>query len=330
MNEIAISTTRENKYYTYLEDYEIKREPWLIEGLLSDALTLLSGEPKSGKSLFAAHLSTSLLTGAEILDCRPRPGGHKIGWIGFDSNWKEETKSRLKDFRSKVIFFEPPTSLTPNWSWENIGEVAKNHHCTLIVVDHLYGLSDNFNLDHAHEAKAALQKIRPFYNLYEIPTLLIAQAGKGAAGRAAHSVHLEGEARQLIQLDGRGANGIRTLKIIGNNTKAGSHKIKLTLDSCEYTKVNKDESQYKEKRERSGVDFPVLARELLSKSQDKDKKSVSALARFDFEHQISGRGTVQSSRTLINQLKKASLISFSGKPKRLRPGAKLVLNSELN
>ena len=330
MDEINKANSQSKKYFTYLEDYQIEKDPWLIEGLLCNALTLLSGEPKSGKSLFAAHLATSLLTGVEILECKPTQSDHKIGWVGFDSNWREETKGRLGDFRGKVIFFEPPTSLTPDWSWEEIAKTAISHNCTLIVIDHLYGLSDNYNLDHAHEAKAALQKIRPIYNIYGIPTLLIAQAGKGAAGRAAHSVHLEGEARQLIQLDGRGATGIRTLKIIGNNTKAGSHKIKLTLDSCEYTKIHKEESPEKEKRERSGVDFPVIARELLSKSQDKDKKSVSALARFDFEHQISGRGTVQSSRTLINQLKKANLISFSGNPKRLQPGGKLILKSELN
>lgn len=318
------------KYFTYLEDYQIKKDPWLIEGIICNALTLLSGEPKSGKSLLAAHLAASLLTGNEILDCKPISGDHKIGWIGFDSNWKDETKTRLGNFRSKVIFFDPPNNLTTDWDWEEIAKTAITHQCTLMVIDHLYGLSDNHNLDHAHEAKASLQKIRPLYNQYGLPTLLIAQAGKGASGRAAHSVHLEGEARQLIQLDGRGATGIRTLKLIGNNSKSGTFKIKLTPESCEFTKIAKSDIQKSEKRDRTISNLPMIARDLLTKSNDQDRRSVSALARFDFEHQISGRGTVQSSRTLINYLKKANLISVSGKPKRLQAGAKLVLKTELN
>ena len=206
-----------SKYFRYLSEFEEVREPWLIEGLLCNSLTLLSGEPKSGKSMFAIHLVKSLFSNEPLLDCVPSQSNHKVGWVGYDANWQWETKERLGEFQSRVVAFDPPRSSAPEWGWEQIADKAKELGCTLVVIDHLYGLSDELNLDHANEARVALKKIRLLYTEYELPTLLIAQAGKGAAGRAAHSVQLEGEARHLLQLDGRGASGARTLKIISNN-----------------------------------------------------------------------------------------------------------------
>ena len=323
-NQLAI-----NKYFTYLEDYEVSKEVWLIQELLCNSLTLLSGQPKSGKSMLAAHMASSLITGNSILNCEPTTGVHKIGWIGFDANWKEETKNRLGDFGGRVICIEPPNNLTKDWNWEKIAETAKEHGCTLMIVDHLYGLSENLNLDHAHEANRVLQKIRHLYVQYELPTLLIAQAGKGSSGRAAHSVHLEGEARHLLQLDGRGASGLRTLKLIGNNSKGNSYKIQLRPDSCEIAIPEKEKIEIKVKRQR-GEQMPDHARKLISLAGTSARSSASSLARFDVTQKITGRSTEDSSRTYINNLIRGGLLVKDRDAKLISAGPKLLSLSEVN
>lgn len=329
MNQLNNNLKKTNTYFTYLEDYEESKKIWLIEGLLCNGLTLLSGQPKSGKSALAAHLATSLLTGVPILNKDPKEGSHKIGWVGFDSNWKEETKSRLGDFKGKVIFFEPPSSLTVQWNWNSIATTAKEHNCTLMVIDHLYGLSENSNLDHAHEANVVLQKIRPLYKQYDLPTLLIAQAGKGANGRAAHSVHLEGEARHLLQLAKSGSSGTQVLKTLGNNSSAESFSIKLTPERCELASTPKIKID-KPSRLRLDSNFPKIANTLLNKASISDKGNMTALARFDIENQISGRTTIDSSRTFLNNLKKAGLLAKDMSSSLIAAGPKLIIESELN
>lgn len=329
MKDIIDNHTKINRHFTYLEDYEVTKEVWLIKELICNSLTLLSGQPKSGKSMLAAHMASSLITGNSILDCEPISGVHKIGWIGFDANWKEETKNRLGDFSGRVILIEPPNSLTKDWNWKKIAETAKKHGCTLMIVDHLYGLSENLNLDHAHEANQVLQKIRHLYVQYELPTLLIAQAGKGSSGRAAHSVHLEGEARHLLQLDGRGASGLRTLKLIGNNSKSNSYKIQLRPDSCVIAYPDKEGIEIKVKRQR-GEQMPDHARKLISLASTSERTSASSLARFDVTQKITGRSTKNSSRTYINNLIKGGLLVKDRDSKLISAGPKLRSLSEVN
>lgn len=321
---------RENhKYFRYLSDYKEERELWLIEGLLCNSLTLLSGEPKSGKSMLAVHMAKSLISGETLLDCQPLTGNHKIGWVGYDANWQSETKGRLGEFSSQVISFDPPRISDPEWNWNQIASKALEHSCSLIVIDHLYGLSDNFNLDHAHEAKAVLSKIRPLYTDFNLPTLLIAQAGKGSFGRAAHSVQLEGEARHLLQLEGRGTSGNRKLKIISNNFKAGTYKILLSPDSCQVASPGKEAEGPKVKRERD-AEMPNYARRLMNTSNVDHRKSASSLARFDLSKGITGRTTFESSRTYINHMIKGGLLERGKNSKLISPGPKLRKFSELN
>lgn len=304
--------------------------PWLVEGVLATSLTLLSGAPKSGKSMLAAHLVESLLTGKSFLNHVPVSDFHNVGWIGYDANWKTETRQRLEKFSGRVILFDPPGQFTIDWDWEKLAVTAINHSCSLLIIDHLYGLSDSYNLDHAHEAKTVLAKIRNIYNLYNLPVLLIAQAGKGAGGRAAHSVHIEGEARQLLQLEGRGGSGRRKLRIIGNNTESRSYSILLGPKGCDLISSSGKEANDVKPRNRVDSDLPKIARELLSKSALQNRKNQSELAKFDVQNRISGRNTIDSSRTLINNLKKAELLTVAKGSKEVMAGPKLNLNLNLN
>ena len=320
------------EFFRFIEDLKESENQWLIEGLLCNSLTLLSGEPKSGKSLLASHLIKSLVLNKEILGRKPIKQIERVGWIGFDANWQTEIRSRMQEIPGKSLYnFDPPNiySNEKGWNWETIARIAKQKNVSLMVIDHLYGLSETANLDHAWEMASALKKIEVLYKEFNIPTLLIAQAGKGAGGRAAHSVQLEGAARHLLQLDGKGSSGIRTLKILSNISEGTSLRIKLSPEECVTSQSEKKEIKEK-MRIRTNTNLPAIARELIQKSTELDRKTVSSLARFDDQNKISGRQGAKSCRTNINHLIKSGLIVRNPRTKVLINGPKLMDQSELN
>jgi hypothetical protein len=321
-----------SEFFRFMGDYQSPEGQWLIEDLLCNSLTVLSGEPKSGKTLLAGHFAKSLLQKQEILGKNPSQDIARIGWIGFDANWQHEVKNRLPEIPGNgIVFFDAPNSYssTKGWDWVTIAQKCVDLGVSLVVVDHLYGLSDTLNLDHAWEMANALKKIRIFYKEFNIPTLLIAQAGKGANGRAAHSVQLEGEARHLLQLDGKGATGVRKLKVLSNISQSQSFKINLTPEACDFSRSVTPEPEVRP-RQRVESNLPEIARNLLAKSEAKDLKSASALARFDDANKISGRSGPKSCRTAIGHLIKSKLLARDPINKTIIAGPKLIDPSELN
>jgi hypothetical protein len=320
------------EFYRFMGDYEPPKSQWLIPDLVCNSLTVLSGEPKSGKTLFAGHLVQSIILKKDILGKSPIQQSSRVGWIGFDTNWQFEVQTRLPEIPGNgIVFFDAPNgySSSKGWDWVTIARKCVDLGVSLVVVDHLYGLSDTLNLDHAWEMANALKKIRIFYQEFNIPTILIAQAGKGANGRAAHSVQLEGEARHLLQLDGKGVTGIRKLKVLSNISQSQSFKINLTPDKCELSSSATPESA-SIPRQRVESNLPEIARNLLAKAEAKDLKSASALARFDDANKISGRNGAKSCRTAIGYLIKSKLLSRDPIHKTIIAGPKLIASSELN
>jgi hypothetical protein len=333
MNELYEDTDINHvEFYRFMGDYEPPEGQWLIPDLVCNSLTVLSGEPKSGKTLFAGHLVQSLILKKEILGKSPIQQASRVGWIGFDANWQFEVQTRLPELPGNgIVFFDAPNgySSSKGWDWELIAKKCERLKLSLIVVDHLYGLSDTLNLDHAWEMANALKKIRIFYKEFNIPTLLIAQAGKGANGRAAHSVQLEGEARHLLQLDGKGASGNRKLKILSNLSESQTYKIVLNPDKCEISH-NPKTIEIQKPRSRVESNLVDVARSLLTNSSESDRKNASSLARFDNKNKVSGRTGEKSCRTNVNNLLKGGLLSRLPNNKQIVAGPKLIESSELN
>ena len=333
MNELYEDTDLNHvEFYRFMGDYEPPKGQWLIPDLVCNSLTVLSGEPKSGKTLLAGHLVQSLILQKEILGKSPIKQSSRVGWIGFDANWQFEVQTRLPEIPGNgIVFFDAPNgySSSKGWDWEVIAKKCERLKLSLIVVDHLYGLSDSLNLDHAWEMANALKKIRIFYKEFNIPTLLIAQAGKGANGRAAHSVQLEGEARHLLQLDGKSASGNRKLKIMSNLSESQTHKILINPDKCEFSQ-NAKNSEVQKPRNRKESNLVDTARKLLTDASEGDRKSASSLARFDDKNNISGRKGQKSCRTNVNNLLKGGLLARQPGNNLIVAGPKLIESSELN
>ena len=257
--EIAIL---ENKFHkVMIDDIEQETEPWLVEGMVCPWLTLLSGQPKHGKTILAGHIAAALINNQPILGKQVKSGEHQIAWMGYDGGWKDEIVTRLKaKANNKIATYSPIRSIDENL-WREFAFTLKEEGTTLFILDHLYGMAGTIGLNDANNFAILANLLRPIYEEYKIPVLVLAQAGKGefSNGRAAHSVALEGEARCLLRLYEKRSHGYRKLDISSNSNGEERLAIRLTPEQIEIK-----ESKEKVSREVVGRETIEVAKNLLS------------------------------------------------------------------
>ena len=244
-----------------IDDIEQETEPWLIDGMVCPWLTLLSGQPKHGKTILAGHIATTLINNEPLLGKRVKSGEHLVGWMGYDGGWKNEIVSRLKTrAKNRIATYAPIRKLDEN-SWRECANTLKGDGVTLFILDHLYGMAGTLGLNDANNFAVLANLLRPIYEEFKIPVLVLAQAGKGeySNGRAAHSVALEGEARCLLRLYEKRPHGYRKLDITSNAHGEERLAIKLSPELIELK-----ETKEKEAREVVGRTSTDVARNLLS------------------------------------------------------------------
>ena len=68
-NQFKENPILENKFHkVMIDDIEQETEPWLIDGMVCPWLTLLSGQPKHGKTILAGHIATALINNQPLQD----------------------------------------------------------------------------------------------------------------------------------------------------------------------------------------------------------------------------------------------------------------------
>ncbi len=260
----------------WIDDITDDPTPWIINGLVCPWLTLLSGQPKHGKTTFAGHIVNSLLNGTPLLDKEVSPGTHIVAWMGYDGGWKEELRERLQiSPNRKIVFYDPIRSFDESLWWQ-LGLNMKEKGVTFFVLDHLYGMAGSLGLNDANNFALLANLLRPIYEEFGIAVLVLAQAGKGqfSNGRAAHSVALEGEARCLLRLHQKGANGARRLDISSNSR--GDESLRIVVTPYE---VGSKELPISEKRKVTERTSPNTVRRLLLEAIPEELENWSTVGR---------------------------------------------------
>lgn len=248
---------------TRIDEYVDEQQGWLIEGILCPWLTLLSGQPKHGKSILAGHIAISLIQQTPLLGRNVSVGNHVVAWLGYDAGWKQEVTSRwYETAKGQIIFCDSLRSLEESL-WRQLANSLKEEGVTLLIIDHLYGMAGALGLNDAEQVAVITNLLRPFYEDYGIAVLLLAQASKGqfSNGRAAHSVALEGEARALIRISDKKKNGARKINLISNTSGEEAIAVKLTPEAIEIKETKESTKQEKSQRE-----SPDTVREFLLKA----------------------------------------------------------------
>jgi len=289
-----------------IDDIKQETEPWLIEGMVCPWLTLLSGQPKHGKTILAGHIATALINNEPLLGKQVKSGEHFIGWMGYDGGWRDELVARLKPRARNRIATYPPIRKLDEDSWRECAVTLNNDGVTLFILDHLYGMAGTLGLNDANNFAILANLLRPIYEEFKIPVLVLAQAGKGeySNGRAAHSVALEGEARCLLRLYEKRSHGHRKLDISSNANGEERLAIRLSPEVIELK-----ETKERETREVVGRTSVDIAKSLLStQSVRDDLKSWAGAGRA--LHKLGYSTSPNAGRSMAYRLRDQELLKL--------------------
>lgn len=295
-----------SKKLVLASEWESKALDWLIPGYLCSSQTLISGEPKMGKSLLAGQIVKSLVHLEPFLGEIPSFGFHKVVWIGYDPLWAEEFKRNFPSV-CNFVYFANGIPWYATQDWEQIGNEALEKEATLIVIDHLYGLADTLDLDESHEMRKALSPISQLRDKTGLPILMISQASKGGTGRSAHSNALDANFRHLIRITGNVRSSRRTLTTLGNQSSSNTVSIDLKPSSIEIggEVINKNVE-----RQRQRTSEALNQANLILNEAPQWARANMSQAGIWFS-QIGISSTPGAGRTLANKLRGMELIDYS-------------------
>ena len=213
----------------WIEDYPDYPNDWPIEGLLCPYITILSGQPKVGKSTISLHMVISLITGEPFLGRKVNFEKRKVAWMGFDSGWVNELRKNSQGKTDGALLLQNPLTSLSLDHWRTFGTKLALEGIGYLVIDHLYGLGGHLNLNENQEASRIMNCLQVLVTEFQIPILLLAQATKNqrGAGSMAHSNLFKGSARVLLELAGTRRDGKRSLSISGNEVPSETLQVYL-------------------------------------------------------------------------------------------------------
>jgi hypothetical protein len=135
--------------YTLAESLTVAKPSWLVEGLISASVTLVSGKPKSGKSALVTALIASILTGWRFLG-REVSLVERVIVVGTDGGALDEYRDRLlaagvtADLAGERYRFVPAVRLDHQFC-RDLGEQLRPGANDLIIFDHLSDMAGDFN-----------------------------------------------------------------------------------------------------------------------------------------------------------------------------------------
>ena len=291
---------------------------WLIEGIISSAITVLSGEPKLGKTLLMGYAVNSLITQTPFLGIQPRAGTYKVAWMGYDSLWAPELRDRFPNILES-LYFSNPIRYDNTAGWEELEDDLVSESINLLVIDHLYGLAEGVDLDESHEWDKAISPVKRINTKLNIPTVLVAQAGKTGTGRVAHTVSIEGTARHILRLKGSIRNSKRTIESVGNYIGNTEIAINLSPDSCEL--IHMVSAADRQSRERTG-EAPRNAKRLMDEAPAEALKNKTAAGKWLKEQGLSE--TADGGRTAVGRYISCELLGRDGPNGPIVRGRKLL------
>ena len=291
----------------WIEDYPNISSDWPIEGLLCPYITILSGQPKVGKSTISLHMVISMITAEPFLGRQTNLGKKKVAWMGFDSGWVNELRNNSQNkVDGSLLLQNPLTSLALD-DWRVLGNNLTRAGIGYLVIDHLYGLGGHLNLNENQEAARIMNCLQVLVREYQIPILLLAQATKNqrGAGSMAHSNLFKGNARVLLELAGTRRDGKRALTVSGNEVP--SETLQVYLGPATLNLAQKEKSS--ERKQQRDFDANVKkAIRLLSSAEPGDLANTATAGRLACKIGISGSN--EAGRKMVGRLVQADVLTM--------------------
>jgi hypothetical protein len=164
---------------------DIKREPYeqafLIGDLLTSRITFLTGEPKAGKSLFAAAMIRALLEGDdEFLSLPVHRHLAKVVYGYTDDGADSELRERFDGTTALAGISVLAMHDLPDEQWAALPHQLAADEVDLFVLDTVVGsLPDGADIAAGVTAQQVIKRVRPISQA-GIPVLLVTHTPKGA------------------------------------------------------------------------------------------------------------------------------------------------------
>lgn len=299
----------------WIDEIQEESKDWIIPGFICPTLNLWSGQPKIGKSMLVGHALYALANNLEFLGFETSNKRFLFGWMGYDPGWKQELAERWgHKLRQKLRIYQPIRSLNRS-DWLKLAQSLKNDGISIFVIDHLYGMSGSLDLNDAKEVYKVYELIRPIYEDFGIAVILLHQAGKSyfSDGRAANSMAIEAEARNLVRIYGKKSPNLRTINLSSNQGEEAVLRIALDPEMCVLTsKSSAIEKKYYER------DSPEKVEIFLAQAKESEfSRGWSGVGRELFRLKISS--TVEGGRTMARKWGAQGLLIIDGHG-RIVPG----------
>ena len=307
-----------------IDEIPDENEEWLVDGLICPSLTLLSGQPKQGKSMLIGHCAIALINQTDILGGNVKPGNHIIGWMGYDPGWRQELKSRWQaSAQGRIRLYEPLRKASPE-TWHQLAQKLKSESITVFVIDNLYGMAGSTELNDAKEVYKLFDLIRPIYTEFDIAVVLIAQATKSffGEGQAGHSISLQGEARVLVQISATTKTGARKIVIKSNSSSEKTIHVRLDDTECSLQSVVKPVSNTNAQRE-----SPDRVREFMQLANPQElTRGWSGTGRE--LHRLGWTGNAKAGRQMAKRWEKQNLLQKNST--LVSAGSSLIPYNDIN
>lgn len=211
--------------YTLAESLTMAKPTWLVDGLISTSITLVSGKPKSGKSALVTALITSILSGSLFLD---REVGHvgRVIVVGTDAGALDEYRDRLvgagvsADLAGERYRFVPALRLDHQFCM-NLNERLRPGADDLVIFDHLSDMAGDFNSQ--ADVANAFAAIRTASGEAAVVVLAHSSTATGPNGFSSKkplgSTVIAAKARWLVHVERRGDD--RCIVTTSGNGAAG-------------------------------------------------------------------------------------------------------------
>ena len=220
-----------------VSEVDVSTQPFLIDGVVSSDLTVLSGEPETGKTFLAGHIAHAVYDGTPIL------GRSIIGPTGpalilsGDGQSHAEWGLRWGHAARGSLLLSPAIQEMGDEDLADLAGEAMYGGVRLVVVDNLNELAgSDFDLNTRQDAHVAMSRLQPFRSV-GIPVLLIAHAGNPSSdysgrprssARPAGSYGIRAAARHRLELSGT-VGQRQALQVRSNGWPAERLDIKINL-----------------------------------------------------------------------------------------------------
>lgn len=324
---------------TSIDQLGVDDTQYLVNGLIpQDGLTLISGQPKSGKSQLALGIAAATALGKPFGD-DARFGGSVsdnpglVNWVGTDGGLKAEIKGRVAKYPKAMkdnlnvevkahlcgLIFESridPTKFVDRWSAYT--EWMKEQGVVLVIVDHLLNLSGGAGVNEDTSTGPIMGVMNRISEMGIVP-VLIHHSSAHATGRSGspmgHTMIQATMRSNLKVVTAAKSSHFTKVQVISNTASP----MTLTLDRlrgepvhvrewAESETIDSDDRPSKERRKKGRDGLDIVRAKAILEGPEECRKDQTQAGKYLLTLSADSVGQFTNGREIVKKLMQSGLL----------------------